>query len=666
MSYDYRYNSSSHQQAFPSYHPQYMQAQSYKYNATPSGPSRYPQDSYSSNWQQQQLSTSQNIGYQQTAPVTVSPNSDSTQQKQKWRQYLKSLHTSSPRSGTTNNNDTFDDRYRSRVEANNPYDVAQQRIRFHSDPNSTSPTTSPNYNKRLPALPPPPTIRYNEAQTYSTYYDPGPSRQSLAAPPIPPRPSSMPLPNTRNNLPGPVMAYPVSEAQSKPSGKTQITKPSPPVDAEKINSVPPKSFKPSVHPHSKPRISDENRLQPPKPTTLSRPYSDSIIVTSGKGKGNTKITSRPGSKKPNPPKSRNHDSDPDWIPFIDLTLDSSSEDEDDDFNVEELTSEANVTPRSPARRKRAISEQPIHSTKSYDTPVKSRTPIKAKANTPNGAVVQCSGFTRTGQKCKRLVKASAPYLSVRDTNIIEESDERSDRIMGRYCKDHAGMICQVDGFYWKGDGSKPAIWIDFDEFLPSNLDQQTQTLLRMTMESKLTTKESPGYLYAYELRDLETPDVVYFKVGRTDNVPRRIGEWTNQCQSKTPTLRDIFPLPPPPPSSSKQFSFDFTNQGASLYRSDTLTTSFLPGATKHLNLPLKAMKRWERLVHLELSDMSTNLSDESAKAFKKSRENCIDCGLSHKEIFPLPKRQNIQPYENIVVETICRWEKFIRRITDDE
>ena len=53
------------------------------------------------------------------------------------------------------------------------------------------------------------------------------------------------------------------------------------------------------------------------------------------------------------------------------------------------------------------------------------------------------------------------------------------------------------------------------EFIPAELGQQTQALLRMTMESPLTDKvcssspslaklivsqEAPGYLYAYELR----------------------------------------------------------------------------------------------------------------------------------------------------------------------
>ena len=59
-------------------------------------------------------------------------------------------------------------------------------------------------------------------------------------------------------------------------------------------------------------------------------------------------------------------------------------------------------------------------------------------------------------------------------------------------------------------------------------------------------QESRGSLYAYELRggsmmnnrirstksdvpaDLNTQDTVYFKVGRTDNVPRRMGEWATR------------------------------------------------------------------------------------------------------------------------------------------
>jgi hypothetical protein len=63
-------------------------------------------------------------------------------------------------------------------------------------------------------------------------------------------------------------------------------------------------------------------------------------------------------------------------------------------------------------------------------------------------------------------------------------------------------------------------------------------------------QDLPGFLYAYELRgvyrlrysqepganplDLQTSRVSYYKIGRTDNVPRRMSEWSSR-QSCTPS-----------------------------------------------------------------------------------------------------------------------------------
>ncbi|UOH80150.1 hypothetical protein LQV05_002799 [Cryptococcus neoformans] len=238
-----------------------------------------------------------------------------------------------------------------------------------------------------------------------------------------------------------------------------------------------------------------------------------------------------------------------------------------------------------------------------------------KPYTSNSSSVQCSGFTRTGQPCKRLVRVKAPYLSAPDALMAldeDGGDARSEKVMGRYCKDHAGMICTIKGFYWRRERDSSGVWIEFDDYIPQALGQQTQTLLRMTMETKLTPKECAGFLYAYELKDLETSELSFYKVGRTDNVPRRIGQWTNQCQSKRPILLDIFPRP------SGRPRHDVTS---SLHRSDTLTTSFLPGATTHRTPPLLAMKRWERLVHLELSErcVSHPLSEQAYERSNASK-----------------------------------------------
>lgn len=41
----------------------------------------------------------------------------------------------------------------------------------------------------------------------------------------------------------------------------------------------------------------------------------------------------------------------------------------------------------------------------------------------------------------------------------DEREEEGETVGGRYCKDHAGMICGVEGFYSR---DKPGLWIRFD------------------------------------------------------------------------------------------------------------------------------------------------------------------------------------------------------------
>ncbi|KIR56320.1 hypothetical protein I315_01385 [Cryptococcus gattii Ru294] len=347
----------------------------------------------------------------------------------------------------------------------------------------------------------------------------------------------------------------------------------------------------------------------------------------------------------------------------------------------------NVTPRSSTTPMKATSDlrrsfltSPSPSSTSPTRRGSSNTPFTIspvktkKLNSPhkpctsNSSSVQCSGFTRTGQPCKRLVKAKAPYLSIRDVSVApvslvgDDGDARSEKVMGRYCKDHAGMICTAKGFYWRRERDSSGVWIEFDDYIPQALGQQTQTLLRMTMETKLTPKECAGFLYAYELKGrmrlkhLETNELSFYKVGRTDNVPRRIGQWTNQCQSKRPTLLDIFPRP----SESTRLTVT-----TSLHRSDTLTTSFLPGATTHRTPPLLAMKRWERLVHLELSERCAS-HPLSEQAYERVRMKCKDCGTVHREIFPLIKAHQGHriAYEQII-ECVERWGRFIKVICEE-
>jgi hypothetical protein len=74
-----------------------------------------------------------------------------------------------------------------------------------------------------------------------------------------------------------------------------------------------------------------------------------------------------------------------------------------------------------------------------------------------------------------------------------------------------------------------------------------------------------------------------------------------------------------------------------------------------------AVKRWERLVHLELADRAAALR---AAEYSDLAQPCADCGTIHKEIFPLADGAGLAAYENVVVDAVGRWEAFIRAICD--
>ena len=111
------------------------------------------------------------------------------------------------------------------------------------------------------------------------------------------------------------------------------------------------------------------------------------------------------------------------------------------------------------------------------------------------------------------------------------------------------------------------------------------------------------------------------------------------CRSHTPTLRDIFPL--------------HQHTSTALQQKPSMPTSYLPGALPHgAKRPLPAVKRWERLVHLELADRSELRGVVG--------EKCDECDAIHREVFPLARTERV--YEDVVVEVIERWGRFIARI----
>lgn len=122
-------------------------------------------------------------------------------------------------------------------------------------------------------------------------------------------------------------------------------------------------------------------------------------------------------------------------------------------------------------------------------------------------------------------------------------------------------------------------------------------------------------------------------------------------------MRDIFPLKAPP-------SITAIPGGAGLHRQPSVAGSLLPGAVKagvDNRRMVPAVKRWERLVHLELADRAAAQKSTEYDAILKP---CTDCGAIHREIFPLEDARGLSTYEEIVVDAIGRWERFIRVICD--
>ena len=220
------------------------------------------------------------------------------------------------------------------------------------------------------------------------------------------RPASLPkypYPNPSSSIATPQRQQPASRPQTEAYIRSSLP----------VLSTPPKSFRPS-HLINTPTFppASPHRLAPPSPR--NRPRSDPTMSSS------------PHHRKK-------------AVDVVDLTYSPSSSDSD---------LPATITKRSPARRQRATSEQPLRkSTASNASPARAGTPGKA---------VQCAGYTRTGDRCKRLVRSQAPYLLARDLNA------ENPRLVGRYCKDHAGMICKVDGFYFRGEDDQQRVWVEFE------------------------------------------------------------------------------------------------------------------------------------------------------------------------------------------------------------
>ncbi|KAF8744547.1 hypothetical protein RHS02_02354, partial [Rhizoctonia solani] len=268
---------------------------------------------------------------------------------------------------------------------------------------------------------------------------------------------------------------------------------------------------------------------------------------------------------------------------------------------------------------------------------------------------QCSAITKAGKRCTRQVK-SGPALVYQSPGVL----------LDRFCFQHTKDVLQPTGFY---SHAKVNTWVTFIDWIPNYLQQDTQAALRAEMEKPASASDKDGYIYAYEIRNPNTPDEVHIKVGRAVNLVKRLDEWGKQCVSREVIIRGWWP------GTIEENDQDDSSNPVSL-----LKGKINPGEKG------KYCHRLERLIHLELSDValnSTHLKPEFSKkkstkkakaeddssssktpsSSKLVKKPCPDCGAVHKEIFTLGRvtsgKMKGREWEDVVQPIIEKWGKFV-------
>ncbi|THH27060.1 hypothetical protein EUX98_g7125 [Antrodiella citrinella] len=337
-------------------------------------------------------------------------------------------------------------------------------------------------------------------------------------------------------------------------------------------------------------------LSPRAPAIPTRPYSDPTVPTT---------TSISASGPSTPPRRRQNSShqEPQSVPrkFTKANLNALD------------------TNSSKPKRRRAASTPP--------TPIS----VSVSGLTPGGSQ-QCSGYTQKGKRCGNRVTKLKSDLAKLDPDLDEDIE--------RYCHLHVPDVLSGSLTYLRGK------CITFAEWIPAYLQPATIAALRIAMTSAPSDKETPGYIYTFEIIDTNKTQV-HFKVGRTVSLNKRIKEWSKQCGSKEQVLRGFWP------GHSNDISL--------------LMGTVNPGVPGPLNHKL------ERLIHLELADIMNNtpyLETSWPNSIRPPlpnekvvpREPCLDCGKRHKEIFTLrhmkgPKEG--KEYDELVKPIIDKWGRYV-------
>ncbi|KAJ3730296.1 hypothetical protein C8R42DRAFT_598835 [Lentinula raphanica] len=234
--------------------------------------------------------------------------------------------------------------------------------------------------------------------------------------------------------------------------------------------------------------------------------------------------------------------------------------------------------------------------------------------------IQCSGVTKAGKRCTRLVKGGPALVSVWGATSPNSGN------VERFCHQHAKELLGPSGFYARrqnrdgvsGQGLQE--WIDFADYIPPYLHPDTQVALRVEMEKPRSQSDVEGYIYTFEIRDPKdpSPPTISLKVGRAVNVVKRLNQWGKQCGSKEQVLRGWYPG-----------EVDTDSEEAN----DTVGHSLMKGRVKAGGRGVWC-HRLERLIHLELADLAVHAPylQPGWEAFTKGSGQAKPYADAHPEI----------------------------------
>ncbi|KAF9152637.1 hypothetical protein BG015_004974 [Linnemannia schmuckeri] len=237
---------------------------------------------------------------------------------------------------------------------------------------------------------------------------------------------------------------------------------------------------------------------------------------------------------------------------------------------------------------------------------------------------QCHGFNTNGHRCKRKVKLDRPQ-------------EKGEVLM---CHDHEVNDEDEVVVHIEGKGGVLLQWLDVSEWVNPNLPDYVQNKLRKAMERPTSDNDKPGYIYAYQLKETRSTGThTLFKVGRTDNVYRRMNEWSDKCGSP-PILLEVFP-----------------EQGALAPKdeNDLAETSKPEDDSVVTGLRCRYAHRLERLIHIEL------------KPFHDKNHTC-PCNTKHMEWFMIPNQPGLSEKQQLkqawaqVRRVIVHWTNYMERV----